>query len=105
MHRCWNCGKVTGIMGRPARTDDCPYCRAELRCCRGCKFYDANLSGQCSEERAEPLPEKEKVNFCDFFVAVEINAPESKEGWVIRSNNLPNVEKAKTALDKLFGNK
>lgn len=100
MHRCWSCGKITGIVGRPARTDDCPYCRAELRCCRGCQFYDATRSGECTEPRAEPPAEKTKVNFCDYFVAADIPAPEVKNGWEKREGG--GVTEARAALDKLF---
>lgn len=103
MLRCWNCTKATGIVGRPARSDDCPHCRAELRCCRGCRFFAPQLSSQCSENSAEPPIDKEKANFCDFFVAAEIEPPPSKPGWDIKTKGKTNIENAKNALDKLFG--
>lgn len=104
MHRCWNCSKVTGIAGRPGRSDDCPYCRAELRTCRGCRFYEPMRSGECSEPRAEPPTEKEKVNFCDYFVTAEIAAPvvEAKPGGWTTNKSCPTQSDARAALDKLF---
>lgn len=68
---CWSCGKATGYNGRPARSDECPHCRVDLRCCRGCRFYDASSSQECSETRAEVPSVKEGMNFCDYFVVTE----------------------------------
>jgi hypothetical protein len=103
MHRCWNCGKVTGIVGRPARSDDCPYCRAELRSCRGCRFYDASRAQECAEERADSPQDKTKVNFCDYFVAADIPAPEGNGAKMMAPKGAPNISSARAALDKLFG--
>jgi hypothetical protein len=33
-----------------------------------CQFYDPNTYNQCKEPIAERIVEKEKANFCDFFV-------------------------------------
>jgi hypothetical protein len=96
---CWKCGKATGIVGRPARSDDCRYCQAELRSCRGCRFFDTTKSGQCAESRAEPPTDKEQVNFCDYFVAGEFE----KVGHVATPSRGSNsVEQARKALDSLF---
>lgn len=108
MIRCWSCGKVTGVIGRPARSDQCPHCKADLRCCRQCGFYAPDAASQCRETRAEVPVEKERSNFCDFYKAAEspvggasnaaapsITAPAA---GVARSP----VEEARTALDNLF---
>ncbi|RMH55461.1 MAG: hypothetical protein D6679_11445 [Candidatus Hydrogenedentota bacterium] len=99
MLRCWNCGKLTGVHGRPARSDDCPHCRCDLRCCRGCRFHDPAAPSECLEPKAEVPADKEKANFCDFFVAAEI--PEQKtNGSAPKQGRLG---EARSALDKLFG--
>ena len=66
---CWNCGRATGIEGKVMRADACPQCLADLRACRGCRFFDPSSRWQCRESIEAPIPIKEKSNFCDFFQA------------------------------------
>lgn len=51
----------------PGRTDLCPGCRAELRCCLNCVSYDAKVAQQCRDRRAESVLEKDRGNFCEYF--------------------------------------
>ena len=64
---CWSCGKPTGIVGKVTRSDACPKCMADLRCCRGCRHFDPTKRSQCRENIDQPIPSKDKNNFCDFF--------------------------------------
>ena len=64
---CWNCGRATDIEGKVMRSDACPHCRSDLRCCRGCRFFDPTSRWQCRESIDAPVPIKEKSNFCDWF--------------------------------------
>jgi len=64
---CWNCGKDTGIVGKPSRVDHCPACLSDLKCCRGCRFYDPFAAHHCRERIDDPVRNKEKANFCDYF--------------------------------------
>lgn len=64
---CWSCGRPTGIMGRVMRSDACENCMADLRCCRGCRFFDPTRRFQCKETVDTNIPNKEKSNFCDSF--------------------------------------
>lgn len=64
---CWNCGRTTGLMGRAARMDQCESCLADLRCCRGCRHFDPTRRSQCRETISQPVGNKEKSNFCDFY--------------------------------------
>ncbi|HWR81726.1 MAG TPA: hypothetical protein VN285_00330 [Candidatus Deferrimicrobium sp.] len=64
---CWSCGRPTGIEGGVTRNDSCPRCLADLRCCRGCRFFDPYSRFQCRESIETNIPNKEKSNFCDFF--------------------------------------
>ncbi|MCX6829468.1 MAG: hypothetical protein NT002_09340 [candidate division Zixibacteria bacterium] len=66
---CWNCGRATGIEGKPTRSDSCSQCLSDLRTCRGCRFFDPTARWQCRESIEAPIPIKEKSNFCDFFQA------------------------------------
>ena len=64
---CWNCGKPTGIEDKVMRADACTECLADLRCCRGCRFFDPTARWQCRENIDAPIPKKDKSNFCDYF--------------------------------------
>lgn len=54
------------------------------------------------EHKAEPPHEKDKVNFCDYFVAADIPAPEGAVK-TMAPKGAPTVNSARSALDKLFG--
>ena len=49
--------------------DECPKCGRDLHICLNCEFYDRNAYRQCRESIREPVPDKEKANYCDFFRA------------------------------------
>ncbi|MGI4991397.1 hypothetical protein ACRXCV_02135 [Halobacteriovorax sp. GFR7] len=48
--------------------EECPYCYASVHCCKMCKFYDITAYNECRESSADRIVEKEKANFCDYFV-------------------------------------
>jgi len=50
------------------RNDLCPHCSRDLRCCRQCKFYDIHAYNGCKEVMAERVVDKERANFCEYFV-------------------------------------
>lgn len=59
-----------------------------------CEFFDPNVPKQCGEDDAEEVFEKERANFCDWFVpANNAFAPHS----------LRAEQKAKAELANLFG--
>jgi len=47
--------------------DECPGCGRDLHICLNCEFYDRNAYRQCRESIREPVQDKEKANYCDFF--------------------------------------
>jgi hypothetical protein len=69
MANCYKCTKALpdtyNIL--VSRSDSCPFCSADIRCCRNCHFYDPNSYNECKESNAERITEKEKANFCDYF--------------------------------------
>lgn len=65
---CWNCGASLEAVPRPiSRHEQCPTCFEALHCCRLCRHYRKDLTGECDEERADPPVVKENANFCDWF--------------------------------------
>jgi hypothetical protein len=71
MRTCFKCGGEIPGDQRILREEECPRCEQDLHCCRQCRFYDPGLSTQCSEPQVEPVLDKERGNFCDFFSFAE----------------------------------
>lgn len=73
------------------RRDTCPHCGRDLRCCKQCRFYDVHAYNACREVSAERVVDKERSNFCDYFVP---------RGATRRAMN--RSDEAKEALEALF---
>ena len=93
---CHKCGEPWTLDGQPGRGEACPKCRADLRVCLNCTFYDPRVAHQCRERRAEPVLEKEVGNFCEFFEFVLRN-------WAPKAGGNPREAAARGQLKKLFG--
>lgn len=65
---CAFCGNKVEIETKVMRNDVCPHCSRDLRCCRQCKFYDLHAYNSCKEVLAERVVDKERSNFCEYFV-------------------------------------
>lgn len=90
---CVFCKKKAAVEGKPGRRDTCPNCGRDMRCCKQCKFYDLNAYNDCKEVLAERIVDKERSNFCDFFVPRG-----SKEVGGVYNR----TREAKEALEALF---
>ena len=65
---CFRCGASLSALSLPfSRIDQCPECTIHLRVCKMCVNFDPTVSGQCREEDAEDVTEKEHANFCEWF--------------------------------------
>lgn len=92
---CYRCGASLAQLSLPlSRQDECPACRNYLHVCRMCRHYDPGVPRRCREDGAEEVIEKERLNFCDWFVASE-NAFDAKKKSA--------EDQAKTELDAMFG--
>jgi hypothetical protein len=94
---CWNCGRATGIEGKVTRSDSCPHCLADLRCCRGCRHFDPTRRFQCREPIESFVSNKEKNNFCGFFQMRDVV---KKPGAISSHRNTK--EERKKRFDDLF---
>ena len=88
---CAFCGEEIDIEGKVSRNDTCPHCSRDLRCCRQCKFYDPHAYNDCREVSAERIVDKERSNFCDYFL------PAGSPGGSVNT-----AQDAKKALEALF---
>ena len=64
---CHHCRNVVELPVGIQRTDSCPTCYSDLKCCLNCAFHDPGRNNQCAEPAAEWVPDKSKANFCEFF--------------------------------------
>lgn len=88
---CAFCGEEIVLKDKVGRNDTCSHCGRDLRCCKQCKFYDPHSYNDCREVSAERIVDKERANFCDYFVL---------RGSRQRSVN--RAQEAKKALEALF---
>jgi hypothetical protein len=93
---CHNCGEPWTRNGNPGRGEICMKCRADLRVCLNCAFYDPHVAQQCRERRAEIVLEKNVGNFCEYFEFVQ-------RDWKPKSVKDSREEAARAQLKKLFG--
>ena len=89
--RCAFCGHEINIEKKVMRNDVCPQCSRDLRCCRQCKFHDHHAYNECKEVMAERVIDKERANFCEYFV------PRGSS-----SKSVNKKEDARKALEALF---
>ena len=64
---CHQCGWEWTSARPPGRTETCERCGAEMRVCLNCRHYDPGVAQQCRETRAEPVAEKDRANYCEWF--------------------------------------
>ena len=92
---CYRCGGSLAALTLPiSRQDECPSCTRYVHVCRMCVHFDAAVARQCREDDAEEVFDKEKANFCDWYVPSPDafdGADHGKEG------------QARTELAALFG--
>jgi len=94
---CWRCGASLASLSLPLRRlDVCKACNAELHVCKMCVDYDTSYAKHCREPTAEEVRRKDEANFCDFF--------KPKPGAYV-PKDMSEVDRAKAALDALFGKK
>ena len=66
--QCYFCQKNIEVHDRVGRQDRCPFCSQDLHICKNCAFYDTTAYNECREPQADRVVDKEKSNFCDYFV-------------------------------------
>jgi hypothetical protein len=92
--QCHQCGASITVNEPLARDAECEACRADLRSCVNCRHYDTHFNNSCRETEAEPVVEKRRRNFCEFFsfTTEKLKPEESQE------------PKAREKLERLFKN-
>jgi hypothetical protein len=95
---CWFCGSPIPEQEPFGRSLRCVACGKDIRSCRNCRFFLSGARGDCSETSAEPVADKERANFCDWFSLNQKYRGET----VGQKNDMNKAKAAKTAFDNLF---
>lgn len=90
---CHRCGTSTEVPKPVSRGALCG-CGEDLRCCLNCGFHDLAAYNECREPSAERVVEKDRSNFCDYFVPASRAAGGAAAGSSARSD-----------LERLFSKK
>ena len=91
---CFRCGASLVSLTLPfLRRDACPQCAIDVHVCRMCLHFDTSVPKQCHEDDAEEVFEKEKSNFCEWFLP-------SRRAF--DATGARRAEKAKSDLGALF---
>ena len=93
MKVCYFCGKRLDDRLVVYRNSECPYCGKDLKICYNCKFYREGAHWDCLETIKEPVREKDRANFCEYFVFKETS----------EDNTTKKEVEAKDKFKKLFG--
>ena len=96
---CFKCGKDWTPSNAPGRRDACEACNTYLRCCRNCVHFDVAVAHQCRERRAEPVDEKDRANYCEYFDFARRNFKKTDPS----KGEISREEAAKDTLRKLLG--
>lgn len=67
MKACHFCGHPVAEGERIYRTSTCSSCGRDLKICLNCRFYSPGAHWDCQESISEPVRDKERANFCEFF--------------------------------------
>jgi len=100
MYSCHSCGAPIENPREVYRTSTCNGCGKDLKVCLNCRFYSPGAHWDCTESIDEQVADKERANFCTFFVFR--SAPDAQGN--ARSGVESKAADARRKLDKLFGN-
>ena len=67
MRSCHFCGAEVDEQREVHRTTACGACGKDLKICLNCRFYSRGAHNDCLESSAEPVRDKDRSNFCDYF--------------------------------------
>jgi len=93
--QCQNCGEPVRLDEPIPRDAECASCRHDLRACRNCRHYDPSYNNACRETMADPVEDKTRRNFCEYFYFNR--APFQQAAASGRA------DQARAKLDALFG--
>src|SRR5438876_12398510 len=98
---CRSCGTPIPFDEPIPRDAECTGCGQDIRCCLNCRHYDTHYNNSCRETMADPVEDKARRNFCEYFQLDK--APFAGKGAAAAGAGREADARAK--LDQLFGGK
>ena len=100
MGQCHACG--TELPGDLPifRETECPQCSKPLKVCLNCTFYEKGAQWDCRESIQEPVREKDRANFCDYF---RLRPCSGEERDVGADRGQRRAQQSRSDFGKLFG--
>ncbi|HYM80836.1 MAG TPA: hypothetical protein VEY91_05420 [Candidatus Limnocylindria bacterium] len=65
--QCRHCGTPSALSEPIGREATCDGCGRDLRACVQCRHYDLAYNNACRETMADPVVDKDRRNFCEYF--------------------------------------
>jgi hypothetical protein len=92
---CQHCGAPVRLDEPIPREATCDACGRDLRACVQCRHHDTSYNNACRETMADPVVEKDRRNFCEYFSF-------SREPYQPRAGS-ERASEARAKLSALFG--
>ena len=98
--QCHACGALLPRDLPIFRETECPQCARPLKVCLNCTFYEKGAQWDCRESIPEPVREKDRANFCDYFRLrpAAAGGADAAAGRAARR-----AAQSRADLDRLFG--
>jgi len=96
---CSYCGAPLPGDRKPGFNEVCASCGKDLHACVNCRFYRPGARWDCAETIEQPVSDKERRNYCEWF-ETDPRLFSATEGKAAERDR---AEKARRDLDKLFG--
>jgi predicted RNA-binding Zn-ribbon protein involved in translation (DUF1610 family) len=93
---CQHCGAPLTVSEPIGREMTCDSCGRDLRACMQCRHYDTSYNNSCTETMADPVVEKDRRNFCEYFYF-------SRAAFAGPTAGRDRAADARTKLEGLFG--
>ncbi len=93
---CQKCGAALGISEPMGREATCSGCGTDLRACVQCRHYDPKLHNSCRETMADPVEDRERRNFCEYFSF-------NRASFRPATGEAEKQARARARLEQLFG--
>jgi hypothetical protein len=95
---CYYCGAAVPSDRQIGFGETCPVCGKDMHVCLACDFYTPGAHWDCKETIDAPVEDKEKRNFCDYFVVAPKFFMQTSGNRAARTK----AESARSAFDALF---
>ncbi|MCF7944773.1 MAG: hypothetical protein K9L75_04480 [Spirochaetia bacterium] len=101
---CYFCGSEFPEKFEVYRTTSCPSCGRDVKICRNCAFYSPGSHYECRETISEPVRDKERANFCDYFRLASSSGGSGKDSREREAERKKaKQEEARRRFNSLFG--